>query len=133
MLLLTAGVDVQPDRLEIAIYGWAKDGTAYALGHFVIWGNTLEGMVWRELDELLLQRWKHPLGGGLGIEVTCVDSGDGGTVEAVYAFCWPRLARNVLAIKGVWGRRPVIEASKGKVSGARSSGRAGSGSSASTR
>lgn len=117
VLLLTAGVDVQPDRLEIAIYGWAKDGTAYALGHFVIWGNTLEGMVWRELDELLLQRWKHPLGGGLGIEVTCVDSGDGGTVEAVYAFCWPRLARNVLAIKGVWGRRPVIEASKGKVSG----------------
>lgn len=117
VLLLTCGVDVQPDRLEAVIYGWDRDGRAYALGHFVIWGNTLEGHVWRELDELLLQRWKHPLGGGLGIEATCVDSGDGGTVEAVYAFCWPRLARNVLPIKGVWGRRPVIEVSKGRVSG----------------
>ena len=102
VLLLTAGVDVQPDRLEITVYGWAKDGTAYALGHFVIWGNTLEGPVWRDLDETLLTKWKHPLGGGLGIEAACVDSGDGGTVEAVYAFCWPRLSRNVLPIKGVW-------------------------------
>jgi len=117
VLLLTAGVDVQPDRLEIAIYGWAKDGTAYALAHFVIWGDAMQGHVWRELDELLLQRWKHPLGGALGIEATCVDSGDGGTVEAVYAFCWPRLHRTVLAIKGLGGRKPVIEASKGRVSG----------------
>lgn len=117
VLLLTAGVDVQPDRLEISIYGWAKDGTAYALGHFVLWGDTLEGFVWRELDELLLQRWAHPFGGKVGIEVTCVDSGDGGTTEAVYGFCWPRLARGVLPIKGMSGRRSVIEASKGAVSG----------------
>ena len=117
VLLLTAGVDVQPDRLEAVIYGWDRDGAAYALGHFVIWGNTLEGPVWRELDELLLQRWKHPLGGALGTEVACVDSGDGGTTEAVYAFCWPRLSRNVLPIKGMYGRRPIIERSKGRVSG----------------
>ena len=117
VLLLTAGVDVQPDRLEISIYGWDRDGVAYALGHFVLWGNTLEGFVWRELDELLLQRWAHPLRGKIGIEVACVDSGDGGTTEAVYGFCWPRLSRNVLAIKGMGGRRAIIEASKGAVSG----------------
>jgi phage terminase large subunit GpA-like protein len=117
VLLLTAGVDVQPDRLEVVVYGWDALGTAYAMAHFVLWGNALEGIVWRELDELLLQKWRHPLGGALGIECTCVDSGDGGTVEAVYAFCWPRLNRNVLPIKGMWGRRPVIERSKGRVSG----------------
>ncbi|WP_336488301.1 phage terminase large subunit family protein [Methylobacterium nigriterrae] len=117
VLLLTCGVDVQPDRLEVVIYGWDREGTAYALGHFVIWGNVLEGPVWRELDELLLQRWKHPLGGALGLEATSVDSGDGGTVEAVYAFCWPRLSRNVLPIKGIGGRRPIIERSKGRVTG----------------
>jgi len=117
VLLLTAGVDVQPDRLEISIYGWDRDGVAYALGHFVLWGDVLEGHVWRELDELLLQRWAHPLGGKIGIEVACVDSGDGGTTEAVYGFCWPRQSRNVLAIKGMYGRRAIIEASKGTVSG----------------
>lgn len=117
VLLLTAGVDVQPDRLEAVIYGWDASGNAYALAHFVIWGNVLEGPVWRELDELLLQKWRHPSGGLLGIECACIDSGDGGTVEAVYAFCWPRLGRSVLPIKGVYGRRPVIERSKGTVSG----------------
>lgn len=122
VLLLTAGVDVQPDRLEAVVYGWDRLGTAFALGHFVIWGNTQEGIVWRELEELLLQRWDHPLGGRITIEATCVDSGDGGTVEAVYAFCWPRLSRGVMAIKGLWGRRPVIEASKGRVSSGALSG-----------
>ena len=117
VLLLTAGVDVQPDRLEISIYGWDRDGVAYALGHFIIWGNTNEGHPWRELDELLLQKWAHPFGGKIGIDVTCVDSGDGGTTEAVYGFCWPRLSRNVLPIKGMGGRRAIIEASKGTVSG----------------
>ncbi|KAB1069248.1 phage terminase large subunit family protein [Methylobacterium planeticum] len=123
VLLLTCGVDVQPDRLEAVVYGWDRGGNAYALGHFVIWGNTLEGHVWRELDELLLQRWKHPLGAKVGIEATCVDSSDGGTVEAVYAFCWPRLSRGVMAIKGMWGRRPVVEQSKGKISGGAASGK----------
>ncbi|KQP35947.1 terminase gpA endonuclease subunit, partial [Methylobacterium sp. Leaf100] len=54
VLLLTAGVDVQPDRLEISIYGWDRDSVAYALGHFIIWGNTNEGHAWREL-------WSAPI------------------------------------------------------------------------
>ncbi|GJE54567.1 phage terminase large subunit family protein [Methylobacterium thuringiense] len=117
VLLLTAGVDVQHDRLEASVYGWDAQGNAFAMAHFVLWGDAMDGAVWRELDELLLQRWAHPLGGSLGIECACVDSGDGGTVEAVYAFCWPRLGRNVLPIKGLGGRQKVIDRSRGRVSG----------------
>jgi phage terminase large subunit GpA-like protein len=115
VLILTAGVDVQDDRLECAVYGWSRAGTIYALGHFVLWGSPGEPHVWRELDELLGTRWSHPLGGKIGVDATAVDAGDGGWVDQVYEFCWPRARRNIMAIKGMWGNRPVIEASKGKV------------------
>lgn len=36
---LTAGVDVQRDRLEILFMGWGADGTAFALGQAVVWGD----------------------------------------------------------------------------------------------
>ncbi len=64
------------------IFGWDRDGAAYALGHFVLWGNTLEGHVWRELDDSCCFAGAHPFGGKIGIEVACIDSGDGGTTEA---------------------------------------------------
>lgn len=115
VLLLTAGVDVQDDRLECAVYGWERGSNCCALGHFVIWGSPGEPETWRELDELLSTRWVHPFGGKIGIEAACVDAGDGGWVDEVYAFCWPRARRRIFAIKGASGNRPVIEPSKGKV------------------
>ena len=39
VLVLTAGCDVQDDRLEITLAGWTRDGTALVLGHVVIWGT----------------------------------------------------------------------------------------------
>lgn len=115
VLLMTAGVDVQDDRVEANIYGWNEGGVAYALGHFVIYGSPEDDTTWRDLDELLLTKWEHPLGGKIGIEATCVDSGDGDWTDEVYAYCWPRKHRGVMAIKGMWGGRPWIVLSKGKV------------------
>ena len=115
VLVLTAGVDVQDDRLETTIVGWDRAGAAYILGHFIVYGTPGDDTTWRELDEMLLTRWQHPLGGRIGIDAACVDSGDGGWVDQVYAFCWPRGHRHVMAIKGRWGNRPAIEMSKGAV------------------
>ena len=115
VLVITAGVDVQDDRLEVAIWGWDRDGTAFALGHFVIFGSPGDDTTWRELDETLLTRWDHPFGGKIAIDAVAVDAGDGGWVDQVYEFCWARAHRHVVPIKGMWGNRPVIEMSKGKV------------------
>nr|WP_264076650.1 phage terminase large subunit family protein [Rhodopseudomonas palustris] len=60
------------------------------------------------------RRFPHPYGGKLGIDAMAIDSGDGETVEHVYAFCFPRAARRVLAIKGVAGNRPFIAKTKQK-------------------
>jgi phage terminase large subunit GpA-like protein len=118
VLAITAGVDVQrKDRLEVTFVGWSEDGIAYVLGHRVIWGAPTEDETWRELDELLKQRFPHPYGGKLGVDAAAVDSGDGETMADVYGFCFPRSRRRVFAIKGVPGKRPWIERSKQKTKG----------------
>ncbi|MBO9422334.1 phage terminase large subunit family protein [Labrenzia sp. R4_2] len=112
VLVITVGVDVQHDRLELTYVGWNRDGHAYVLGHAVIWGLPDNSDTWAELDSLLKARFAHPLGGKIGIEAAAVDSSDGQTMEDVYRFCFPRSNRRILAIKGVRGDRPWIEKSK---------------------
>jgi phage terminase large subunit GpA-like protein len=64
------------------------------------------------MDDLLCTRWRHRLGDQIRIEATTIDSGDGDHVDAVYAYCFPRLRNKVLPIKGMPGSRPALEASK---------------------
>ncbi|ARO13371.1 phage terminase GpA [Ketogulonicigenium robustum] len=109
VLALTAGCDVQHDRLELTYVGWAEGGTAFVLGHRVIWGAWDSDDTWEELDEALKQRFPHELGGQIGIEACAIDAGDGTTMNRVTAFCTPRTRRKVLAIKGASGNRPLIE------------------------
>ena len=118
VLALTAGVDVQHDRLEVTIIGWSQDDTAWILGHVVIWGAYDDDLTWIELDEVLSTRWRHPLGGKLGLDAVCIDAGDGAAMERVLSFCGPRSRRKVLAIKGLDGARPFITKSKQKTRGA---------------
>ncbi|AMM83983.1 phage terminase large subunit family protein [Martelella sp. AD-3] len=116
-LALTAGVDVQRDRLEISFLGWTEAGECLVLGHRVIWGSPHDEETWAELESLLSTRWPHALGGRMGLDAAVVDSGDGETMERVYAFCFPRYRRKIVAGKGVAGNRQWIERSKTKRGG----------------
>ncbi|MDY7096755.1 MAG: phage terminase large subunit family protein [Pseudomonadota bacterium] len=113
VLVVTAGVDVQDDRLETTLIGWSRDA-ALILGHVVIWGSPGDDSTWAELDDLLRTTWPHPRGGTLRLDAAVVDSGDGGWTERVYSFCRPRFNRKVMAGKGVAGTRPPIAQSQSK-------------------
>src|SRR5262249_18262575 len=119
VLVITAGVDVQDDRLEITIAGWTRTNECLVLGHIVVWGTPDDDTTWIELDELLRTKWAHPLGGRIGIDATAVDSGDGEWTDRVYSFAFPRASRRVMAVKGASGTRPSIVVSAGKVKGGR--------------
>lgn len=131
VLLLTCGVDVQGDRLEATILGFApceEDAPVQiervdVLAHHVIWGSPQDGVTWNELDELLATTWPHPLGGRIKIERTAVDSGDGNNTDAVYAYCWSKPNDRVMAIKGRGGALPPIKASQDKVARRQAPGR----------
>jgi phage terminase large subunit GpA-like protein len=115
VLAVTAGCDVQDDRVEVSIVGHARDGTAYVLNHQTIWGSPLTDDTWSDVDKLLAQRWRHPHGGMIKVDVSCIDAGDGGVYDVVLKFCNQRIGRKILAIKGVAGfARPAIQVSKTK-------------------
>lgn len=112
VLLITAGVDVQDDRVEITFLGWARDGSIYVLGHVVVWGASIDDSTWMEVDDVLKTTFKHPKGGTLKVQSAIIDSGDGGITDLVYKFCTPRFNRKIMAGKGVSGTRPFVQASK---------------------
>lgn len=85
VLMVTAGVDVQGDRIETTFLGHGRDET-FALGHAVVWGSPHEDHTWAEVDDLLKTAWPHPKGGTLRLDAAIIDSGDGGTVDRVYGF-----------------------------------------------
>lgn len=112
VLALTAGVDVQGDRLEATVLGHGREGATFVLGHSVLWGAPDSAEVWSDLDDLLRSRWRHPAGGSLKIDAAVIDSG-GHHYDAVLAFCAARMGRRILAGKGVSGSaRPAIARAK---------------------
>ena len=102
VLWLTAGVDCQDDRIEVVIAGHTEHDWL-VIDHRVVYGPIDGEAVWRDLDDLLRESWAHPNGGRIRIDACAVDSGDGGHLEHVMAFCKPRFGRRVIPIKGVPG------------------------------
>ncbi|MEM6383442.1 MAG: phage terminase large subunit family protein [Pseudomonadota bacterium] len=111
--LITAGVDVQDDRLELEVVGWGIGEESWSLDYQIIAGDTSKPGVWDALDRHLLRRFRHlrdvP---ELPIAATAIDSGGHRTGE-VMSFSAARLNRRVWAIKGrggsgvpPWPRRP---------------------------
>jgi phage terminase large subunit GpA-like protein len=101
--VLTAGVDVQKDRLEVQVVGWGRDEESWVIEHRQIWGDPSGPAVWQDLDTLLLGAWRHPRDGAdMLIRAACVDSG-GQHTSAAYEFARRRMGRRVWAIKGRGG------------------------------
>jgi phage terminase large subunit GpA-like protein len=113
VLVITAGVDVQRDRLEIVFLGWSRE-EVFVLGQSVIYGDPTGDDVWSELDDALRTVWKHPKGGILRVDAAGVDAGDGETMDRVMGFTRARMARRIYALKGATGNRPSIKASDTK-------------------
>jgi len=100
VVLVTAGVDVQGDRLEMEVKGWGIGEECWSLDYRIFYGDPAQSMVWQELDAYLLQPIRSKLGVNLNIACVCVDSG-GHHTQAVYEFCGARAVRGVFPIKGI--------------------------------
>ncbi len=74
-LFLTAGVDVQRDRIECEIVAWGRNKISWSVDYQVLDGDTAQTSVWRKLEKLLNTDWPHAYGNTFPIRVMCVDSG----------------------------------------------------------
>lgn len=99
VLLVTCGVDVQADRLEVERVGWGIDEESWSLDHHVIHGDPSDPQTWARLDAYLQEPTIRVDGRQLPVRTTCIDSG-GHHTQAVYKFCRLRRNRRVFAVKG---------------------------------
>ena len=102
VVLLTAGVDVQDDRLELEVVGWGPGKESWGVAYTTLMGDPSQPSVWQLLDGQLARSWQTQDGRRLVVACACVDSGGHHTSE-VYGFCRAREARRVFAIKGRGG------------------------------
>ncbi len=108
VVLLTAGVDTQDDRLECEIVGWGKGLESWSIGYWMIPGDPDLEEVWETLDGILNAPYSKADGQQLYVAAGLVDSG-GHKTSAVYKYCSKREWRKIYASIGARGpNRPVI-------------------------
>ncbi len=98
-LFLTAGADVQKDRIEVDVWAWGRGLESWLVEHIVIPGGPDDPACWDKLTALLGRSWTHESGAVMQLSKIAIDTGYEGT--AVYG--WARSAGygQVTPIKGV--------------------------------
>jgi phage terminase large subunit GpA-like protein len=98
--IITAGVDVQDNRLELEIVGWGKDEESWSLDYQVIYGDPSTPDLWNDLDAILSNNFTHSRDlGNFAITAVAVDSG-GHYTDHVINYCDERKHKRFWAIKG---------------------------------
>lgn len=95
---LTAGADVQKDRIELEIVGWGKGKETWSIDYRVIMGETTTDEPWKKLDEILNESWECADGRMVQIKALAIDSGY--NTNHVYNWCRKYSANRVMPVKG---------------------------------
>jgi phage terminase large subunit GpA-like protein len=85
-LFLTAGADVQKDRIEVDVWAWGRGLESWLVDHVVIEGGPDRHDAWSELTALLDRSWPHERGAHLRIARLAIDTG----YEAPAVYSWSR-------------------------------------------
>lgn len=107
VLMLTAGVDVQDNRLAVSVWGWGAGEEAWLVWHQEIMGDPTQPKVWEQLDAVLDTAWPVENGGELMLAQVAIDSGGHATHE-VYQYARERRNRYVVAVKGSSRRSQAV-------------------------
>ncbi|EJP28302.1 phage terminase large subunit GpA [Selenomonas sp. FOBRC9] len=117
VLMLTAAVDVQDNRLEYEICGWGEAEESWGILYGVIPGTPDQWRTWEMLDEVLDRTYFFRDGSGLNIVRSFIDSG-GHYTGNVYAYCQRNYHKQRIPIKGKGGPGIPLVYKIGKAQGA---------------
>lgn len=113
VVAITAGVDVQADRIEVYHRGWGVGEESWLLGHEKASGDTTTAVPWEALDELVWKEFATEDGEVVTAIATGIDSGH--ATESVLRWGTPRLRRGVYILKGgsdlgrpLVGKKPTV-------------------------
>lgn len=97
VVFITAGVDVQRDRLELEVVGWCSGKRSYSLDYRVLFGDTAKDEVWKQLNEVVEEQWTREDGALLPLKLMAIDTGY--NTQFVYDYC-KRNPMRVVPVKG---------------------------------
>jgi phage terminase large subunit GpA-like protein len=104
-VIITAGVDIQAQRIEILVAAHGQKADVYCLEHKVIGGNTLiayglDGSPFNELEEYLCKTFINSWGRKQPIMHTCIDMGFRSIIVSPFLF---QMTKNGVEITGIFG------------------------------
>jgi phage terminase large subunit GpA-like protein len=103
--VMTAGVDVQGDRIEARLWAWGRGMRAQLVDRAILWGDPAlpesePGSPWAALTDYLRAPVLHASGQPVQLMCTMIDSG-GHHTQAVYAYAREHQHAHVFAVKGM--------------------------------
>jgi len=98
IVFITAGVDIQQDRIELSIIGWSEGKRTQLIDYRVLYGRTESEEVWKELEKVVSETWIREDDYLLPLKLMAVDSGYNTT--KVYDFVKRFPINKVIAVKG---------------------------------
>ena len=115
VLVLTAGVDTQDDRMEYEIVGHGFFGETWGIEKGIVMGRPDDDATWNKLDEVVFDRvMRFENGVGLRVSMSFVDEG-GHFTQSVRAQCNARISKKVFCIKGMPGQTNYSAAKGGVI------------------
>jgi phage terminase large subunit GpA-like protein len=105
--VLTAGIDVQGDRLELEVVGWGEGEESWSIAYDVLPGLPAQPEVWEDLRDWLERPYLDATGQRWTVQAAGIDTGY--LVRRVYEFCAAVRGRYVWPLKGRAGAYPVVE------------------------
>jgi len=99
VVVLTCGIDTQPNRLEYTITGWGLHEEGWLVSKGVIMGDVNGLEIWDELDNFLANKTYEHINGYMKISCTTIDRGGHNTI-AVDEFCKTKASRRIYPIIG---------------------------------
>lgn len=98
-VILTAGADVQRDRIEVSVWAWGRGLESWLVDHIVIDGGPDRDESWGKLTKFLGRSWPHENGHHLTIARLAIDTGY--ETSAVYSWARKIGHHQVSPVKGV--------------------------------
>jgi len=98
-LLLTAGADVQKDRIEVSVWAFGRGKESWLVEHRVLMGDTARNEVWQSLAAVMRETWTHETGCQMPLSRLALDTGF--ATQEAYAFVRQVRDSRLMAVKGV--------------------------------
>lgn len=97
-LLLTCGIDVQKERIELEVVAWGRNKETWSIDYHIVPGDTSDEKTWDALDDYLNTPLKHESGADIYIDKIGIDTGY--NTQEVYRWVRRQSPQRVFALKG---------------------------------